>query len=325
MPAAPTHIQFAEDCLSRRSSAGLPALNPDLAGAVMAGTQGSDPFYIFGRIPWRRRARTAQVQAFADFIHGRAPAYLFPPLAARAAEASGDDKALLGAYLYGFLLHYILDRTMHPYVYFRTGFNAEGEPTGIYSKDHMRYETALASLLVSRRAAGGKEVWQGPVADAASLELIGSLYAEALPGRVEPGDFSLAWKDFVMARRLARDPWGLKGTLLDLLGVKSIFRAMMRPDRPSIGDRIDYANDTHAVWLRPGDGVPSVASVQDLWGDALKSADRLGAFLERAMQGGAERQDWEAAFGDLDHEGRHPGEKMRFFRSAYRPRDQRLP
>lgn len=324
MPAAPNHIQFAEDCLARRPAAGLPEIPAVLTSAVLAGTQGSDPFYIYGRIPWRPRPRHEQVQAFADFIHGGDSADVFAPLAARVAALPVGERPPLAAYLYGFLLHYVLDRTVHPYVYYRTGFNAEGNPIGIYSTDHMRFETALASLFVARRAKGVKEPWRKPAAGA-TLDAIGALFAEAFPGRVEAGDFRAAWKDFVTVRRVARDPWGIKGTALDFFGIKSLVRAMMRPDQPSIGDHIDYGNDAHTVWLRPGDGRPSAASVMDLWGEALKDADRLAAFLERAIQEGAARRDWQAAFGDLDHEGRHRGETMRYFRSVYRPSDQRLP
>ncbi len=325
MPAAPNHIQFAHDCIGRRTAAGLAEIPAAFIGAVLAGTQGSDPFYVYGRIPWRPRERAEEVHAFADFIHGGEPADVFPPLAARLAAAPASEKAVLSAYLYGFLLHYVLDRTIHPYVYYRTGFDAQGLPIGIYSMDHMRFEVALASAFVARRPGGLDEVWRSPAADGAVLDAADALFSGAFPDRVEPGRFRSAWKDYGTVRRLTRDPHGLKGTALDFFGVKSLFRAMMRPDHRPLGDKIDYANDSHAIWLRPGDGRPSAASVMELWEEAVKDAGRLAAFLERAAENGADRREWEAAFGDLDHEGRHPGEAMRYFRSVYRPSDRRLP
>ncbi len=325
MPAAPNHIQFANDCLARREAAGLAEIPAAFRGAVLTGTQGSDPFYVYGRIPWRPRQLPDEVHAFADFIHGGAPADVFPPLAAGVAAAPADEKAVLSAYLYGFLLHYVLDRTIHPYVYYRTGFDGQGLPLGIYSMDHMRFEVALASAFVGRRPGGLAEVWRAPSADGAALDAIDALFAGAFPDRAAPGQFRAAWKDYGTVRRLTRDPHGIKGTALDFFGVKSLFRAMMRPDHPPLGDRIDYANDSRALWLRPCDGRPSAASVPDLWEEAARDAGRLAVFLERAVEKGADRHEWEAAFGDLDHEGRHPGETMRYFRSAYRPSDRRLP
>jgi hypothetical protein len=326
MPAAPNHIDFAEDCLARRTAARLPSFPESLHGIILTGAQGSDPFYVYGRLPWRKRPRREQVSALADIIHGGNPADVFARLVNLVAASPEERREPLAAYLYGFMLHYLLDRAVHPYVYFRTGFDAEGQPTGIYSMDHLRFETALASVLTSRRKAGKRAGYaRTPVADSTTLAAVGELFAAAFPGQVEAGDFPAAWKDFVLVRRLIRDPRGIKGTVLDFFGVKTVFRAMMRPDRPSIGDKIDYANELHTVWLRPADGAPSVASVMALWEEALKDADRVGVFLEHALHAGASQKDWATALGDRDHEGRRGGETMRYYRSVYRPSDQRLP
>lgn len=324
MPAAPNHFDFAQDCLARRGAAGLPIFPAALHAEVLMGTQGSDPFYTFGRLPWLKRPRQVQVEAFADFIHSSDPADVFPPLVACIAKARSDLRPSLAAYLYGALLHYILDRAVHPFVYFRTGFDEAGRLSGIYSRDHLRFEAALAATMRSRRPVPSNER-AAPTAPAATLSAIGELYAAAFPGHVVAKDFPAAWKDFVVVRWLIRDPWGIKGAILDFFNGSTQFRAMMRKDRPSFGDTIDYANDKRTLWLRPSDGTPSVASVQEMYGQALKDADRLGGFLELALRGGISREDWDSALGGMNHEGCRRGETPRYFRSVYRPGDERLP
>ena len=60
------------------------------------------------------------------------------------------EKDAVFAYLCGYLTHYALDASAHPYIYYKTGFRQKGKPIkGIrYSIYHRNFETSLDTLML---------------------------------------------------------------------------------------------------------------------------------------------------------------------------------
>ena len=106
MPAFSTHYLFAKDIMEiLRSEADFP-LNED---AVFIGAQGPDIFFFHRALPWQkgktlRKAGSAMHRARCGEILDRFMAYC----------ASAGDNNIAKSYVYGFLLHYSLDRICHP-------------------------------------------------------------------------------------------------------------------------------------------------------------------------------------------------------------------
>ena len=110
MPAFSTHYLFAKEMMEDlRRAADFP-LNKD---AVLIGTQGPDIFFFHRALPWQkgkmlRKAGSAMHRAKCGEILD----------CFRRCCDQKKDNSIAKSYVYGFILHYALDRICHPYIYF---------------------------------------------------------------------------------------------------------------------------------------------------------------------------------------------------------------
>ena len=316
MPSAPDHYRFALRVFSDAAAGRLsvPQAVSAHPGLVIIGSQGPDPFYFYGEVPWRRRSGAGRAAAFAEFLHGSDPLELFPPLAQQAALAAsraGDRPEAAFAYLFGLLLHYTLDRAVHPYVYFRSGFDGNGELGGRFSALHAMFETMMAES-----AGGGAPVSETAparmfAADPSDLAVADGLFAAAFPGRVDSGQFSTAWSDMATALEVLWDPTGIKRLLLASLGGRRTRTySMIRPCKAECGAGADYLNAGKASWRHPVSGVESKASVAELTAAAETDAAAAAGLLDQLIRG--EPVDWSGLLRGVNHEGHRPNEIKRF-------------
>ncbi|MFA6507500.1 MAG: hypothetical protein WCT14_15475 [Treponemataceae bacterium] len=325
MPAAADHYRFALARLAelnassaRVGSASPHTFRPEL---VLLGTQGPDPFYFRGLIPSFGLLSRGRPLALANYLHGADPLEYFPALTARALAAAPTIRASAVSFVYGLILHYVLDRALHPYVYFRTGFDASGDASGIFGVRHGFFETGMAEA--GRSAADpyvstSDETNPGRMfaAEKADLSVADAVFAAAFPDRFESGDYAASWRDMRAVLGLLWDPSGRKRSLFDALGLHNTrARSMMRPIRDPSLDGIDYLNQKKEAWQYPADGTPSDASVRELTAKAEKDAAQAESLLIEALEGGS--VDWSGLFRSINHEGHRPGERMRICRSIY--------
>lgn len=136
MPSEQSHFLFAIDCLEQAAGAGGTAATGLTArrtadataarsagldfDALIAGTQGPDPFFFYGRLPWARRRDIALAERFADIMHKEDPPRYFDALEARAqGESDRERRRSFLSFVAGLRLHYILDEALHPYIFAR--------------------------------------------------------------------------------------------------------------------------------------------------------------------------------------------------------------
>ena len=62
-----------------------------------------------------------------------------------------NQKDVLYAYVLGMGMHYILDRKIHPYVYYKTGFSDDKKMKKLYFADHTLFETNIDVLLMNNK------------------------------------------------------------------------------------------------------------------------------------------------------------------------------
>lgn len=307
MPTALDHYRFALDA----------PIDGFERGAVLLGTQGPDPFYFSGMFAPRLAPPDSRARKTADFMHGADPAEVFPPIAARAAELSPPERTVAASFLYGLLLHYLLDRRFHPYVYYRTGFDAEGRALGRYIVDHSRFESAMAERAAAASAKADPTDPRvlfsvGP----GTLAAADALLAAAFPERLQPGDYASSWREMVRLLTLLHARSGPYRWFLRGLSVFApMVGAMARPSLFRERDGLDCLNEARAEWRHPASGEPSRESVAELRLRALQDAARAAPLARAAAEG--EAVDWAALLGGLNHEGLLPGQTMRLFDSAY--------
>ncbi len=110
MPAFGTHYIFFEEMKDKIEEEFGYKLNVGVAGV---GTQGPDIF-LFHRL-WPPVTIYKALFGTASLIHKSKPAPLFEAFAEYLERS--ENKDIAKSYIYGFILHYALDRNCHPYVY----------------------------------------------------------------------------------------------------------------------------------------------------------------------------------------------------------------
>ena len=126
-----------------RKSGGAPVCY----SAFCWGAQGPD--FLFYGWPLRKKQNLA---VLGSRMHKGDPAPLFAAMRAYCAEHAGDDA--VRSYVLGFLCHYSLDRTVHPYVYagIRELKKIYPERPGLFL--HSQIETALDNITLRFESGG---------------------------------------------------------------------------------------------------------------------------------------------------------------------------
>ena len=282
MPNIWAHIQFGREVIQEQlSDAAGPLANAGLGRLITDGSwkrafqfgcQGPDFLFYHRFLPWQ--AKTALNRLGSQMHSVRCGPFLLSLLQAVSARPFSDPAF---GFAYGFLLHHILDRNLHPFVFSRSGFR---------KWHHQRFETAMDAVVMQRRA--GILTGSTPVAPEIDTngripgeltEVFHRLVCEHYPAfaaQITPDQLDEAVAEMTRAQRLFFDPRGWKGKLL--FGQIAPFSP---PRRMPVWDVL---NDKHAPWVDPSDRTVSYTmSSDDLWeaarGDARTTAGAALAWL----------------------------------------------
>lgn len=140
MPGPITHFLFAQHLRPF-----LLSYFPFLSSYVPyydAGSLGPDPFFFYGAFSIQNKIKF-NTRAFGKQLHLQSPQETFQPLFHHLSQRWMDKNQWL-SYLVGFLTHYVLDETLHPYVFYWSGFDEQGGIESMpYKADHIRFEHSL--------------------------------------------------------------------------------------------------------------------------------------------------------------------------------------
>lgn len=228
-------------------------------GQFFLGVQGPDPWFFHNASPFMREP------SFADFGGRLHVENVDGTFAAMLGEVESGDTDRRFAYFAGYLCHYALDCTTHPYVYYRTE-----EP-----RFHTPFEAAIDIALLRERS----ETLRSrplrsllPFADTDPFAALHTAAARAMDVDLPKG---VAEEPPAHMRKLLpvlSDPFGFKHPLFKILEI-----IIGRPDvvtgklfYPGVGQGIDALNSAHAPWQAP-------------WGEEIRN-ESFGELLESAAQ-----------------------------------------
>lgn len=112
MPALITHDTFGRDVYDRRHS--FIGGTRDEADAFLLGNQGPDPLFYSVLSP-----RLHAVHRLGNRMHNEKPSELLEAFKQSLFVLKEGERGIGRAYALGFLCHYLLDSTMHPFVFFQ--------------------------------------------------------------------------------------------------------------------------------------------------------------------------------------------------------------
>ncbi|MBS6546756.1 MAG: hypothetical protein KH319_05175 [Butyricicoccus pullicaecorum] len=108
------------------------------------GLQGPDPLF------YRSVAFGSPLHKYGNQMHSEHTDELFFAFSRAVNRMTGENRAIAEAYFYGFLCHYALDSTLHPYVYCRQYECQEADPNLNASAVHCQIESDIDYALYDR-------------------------------------------------------------------------------------------------------------------------------------------------------------------------------
>jgi hypothetical protein len=300
MPNIWAHIQFGREAASEGPLGELLA-DGAWRTAFQLGCQGPDFLFYHRFLPWQA---ATELNRLGSAMHAVRCGPFLLSLLERVRGREPSDPVF--GFAFGFLLHHVLDRNLHPFVFSRSGFR---------KWNHQRYETAMDAVILHRRAS----LSTGRVPAAPEIDTGGGLpggfstafhdllreHYPVLAERIRPEQLDEAVRDMVRAQRLFFDPSGWK---------RLILRRPLAPFSPPrrLPDW-DVLNDSRRPWVDPTDRTRFHSeSAEDLWEAALEDARAtggaaLGWLLSRETAGdAARRESFARLLGDVSYETGRP-------------------
>lgn len=260
MPNVWTHLLFGQEALDDARIAHW--ISPDSQKRMFnMGCQGPDFLFYHQFLPWQRNKVMNELGSAMHNKH-------CGPFLLDLIDSAPKGDMLSRVYALGFLLHHILDRNMHPYVFVRSGFR---------KWDHQRFEVLMDThVLRAKRniATWNTPVWkeidtggQFPKAMVSALHALTARYYPELSNRVDTRYWNDANRAMVRAQKLFHDPSGMK----QLLTFKQIEPFVYKRTPPAY----DVLNEARRPWPDPtGTGEIRSTSIWDMWEEAREDAAR---------------------------------------------------
>lgn len=257
-------------CAARAS--GMAGITPVHGDVMVLGAQGPDPLFMLGIFPLRPSSKPSKL---GNTLHSRRTGAFLMELCRRARVGDGVDRA----YALGFLTHYALDSTVHPYVYAQS--NRED---GAYSSTkHVMLEKSWDTLFFRQEgnATGTPLLMPGAEEARTHWPRIATLWQGAIDAvypeeAVTEAMILRALEGAARANRLTHSPRGIKYRLVWLaeriIGKPGLGTAQMAPVRPMPGD---ITNEEGRAWRSP-------------FAPEVERREGLQALLERATCRAAE-------------------------------------
>lgn len=276
MPATITHAYFAKDLYE--------VLPEDISSKIDLNrtkmfAQSTDSIMFYNILSLKPGK---QLRKFQYYFHTHKTNEFFINLLNFVRIHGIDDKDTY-SFIVGFISHYILDSTIHPYIVYKTGmFNKKDRNTYKYNNIHHFMEVFLDNDMIRRRENTNpykfkmSKFWYDKNKFSIDLEntIDYSFYTtfniKGMAGKYYKSLKQM--KTFINVFR--RDTLGIKRffyKLIDTFTPRSVFRFEALSYHYPLDDKHNFLNNIHKEWRNPSDyDIVSTESFVDLYLKALK-------------------------------------------------------
>ena len=259
MPSTLTHYIFNKEYIK----------DPDYSDIFLLGGQGADVLFFYG-YSLSKREDAKDIRNLGATIHQINPDKLFMKMLSYAFKQENDEKKILISFVRGFMYHYCLDRQLHPYVFYNTGFPYTNK---IYNKYHGQFESILDTLLMKKNNCN-KSTRSVLKADKCRVKLVSKMLALVLndyfnTNIVKEDTYYKAYKDFRLVRLVIDSKWGVKKSIFEKIIPDSPINNICQPHKVKDAKEYDYLNESNKIWIHPSSGVESNESVDDIMYKAM--------------------------------------------------------
>lgn len=309
MPATMTHQQFAKEVYESVKDF-FPQLKKH-EHVLMLATQGPDPFFFYQALPWQFAKDANRIRGIGSYLHHVKPASKLKKLYETAVAL--DDEEVY-AYMIGAMMHYVLDKHVHPYVFSRSGFNSQGELTPPYHIYHSHMETLMDIALMKKKGVSTSSLHPAKNIKLSQsiLKKIDTLYAKAYPDLVSQGDYVKAAKDMYKVYAFLYDRFGIKRAILRLFfGKKSQAFASSHPPKLKGFEQKDVLNLNHISWRHTETGDDYKDDVLTLFN---RAKEEMIEVIKRIQNGTIDFDVWtkDINYDGLTSQGKHTYQTLMF-------------
>ena len=281
MPAILTHDFFGKDAFGSALEF-VDLYTPDERNAFLLGSQGPDPLFYLLLLP-----PLADFRRFGSDMHHMSPTKLFLALRRAVDALPESDRGVGRAYLAGFTCHYVLDRAVHPLVYFWERGVCQAGVKGLDYSDggavHAEIERDLDEMVLFVKRNQTVETYR-PYREVLRgsdemLGIVGEVYRRSALGPFAADEpttqrvYLLAVLSFRVVQDLFWSPKGTKTNVLARIEAPilhqrySLVRSMSHRVRAELTS--DFDNRLHSVWKNPFTHEVQSDSFWDLYNGAL--------------------------------------------------------
>ena len=304
MPDMVTHIYFGEQVLSSLPETISQHIEPKLFSHTALGP---DIWFFIGFYG----ANVRSLSPRGVYMHENRTGEFLTALAKRTGRAA--DREGMFSYLTGYLCHYALDCTAHPYIIYRTGNYKETPETLRYRGNHTRLERAIDCWVIREKY--GCRVRDFSLTDR-SLPLkrlpesiredLDAVYREVFGWDSVWASLNRSIQDQRMFYRLVQDPSGLLDRIANLADngtSKTPVNVYSYHGRELDRQVVDFLNEKHTPWCNFADAsLQSTESFPDLLDRAGELARQyLRAAYRYVYEGSVSSAELSALIGNRSY------------------------
>lgn len=304
MPAVITHDVFGKDVYDSLHS--LIGDSREECDAFLLGCQGPDVFF-FGQL----NPSLVRAWGIGTDMHKADPNALLLAYRDAVSAVSEDAQSIARAYVLGMLCHYLLDSSLHPFIYAQQNAICGAGVEGLDERDghevHAEIESELDVLALSAKVGAtiaafdpSKKILRGSPSTLRIIGLVSQQAALNALGKDIPAEaFERSVRSYRRTLKGMYSPLGVKRELIgraeELFRRHSFVRAMSHKNEMRFES--DFDNREGAPWTDPGTGDVRTESFWDLYDASLDEAKdlipRFWVLSRRALEDATEGLDFD--------------------------------
>ncbi len=279
MPATAVHAYFAQDLNDILPKEIKNKLDVNRLRMFSQSTDSLMFYNLFSILPGKN------IRDFQKYFHTNKTQEFFVNLINYIKENDYTEDIDVNSFLVGTICHYVLDSTVHPYIYYKTGyFNKNDKSTYKYNNVHTFMENFLDNDMIKRRESINPYKFS-----ISKFSFDTSKFSNELNDTIKytfKETFDIDNMDKIYYKSLKQmrsailifrqDRYGIKKffyKLADTFTSKRVFRFEAISYHYPLNDRHNFLNENHKLWRNPCDySSTSEESFLDLYLRALKLA-----------------------------------------------------
>lgn len=304
MPSTLTHYVFNKQLIK----------DDKYRDIFLLGGQGADVFFFYG-YNIAKRENGKKIRKLGFDIHKLSPQDIYFEMLKYAFSKSSEEKEILINFTRGFMYHYALDRTLHPYVFYNTGFPYT---TPVYNRNHGNFESILDTLLMKEY---GETIStrRAIKANKKQIQLCSIMLSEVLKKVlnveiINDESYYKSYKDFRFVRLIIDSKYGVKKSIFNCLLKNNSINIASQPHKVKDDELYDYLNKNHKTWVIPATGNKSNFSVKDLFEKAKEDTRIIDTIIYNFKDNLVTKRKIEKFVNNINHDGHDINESMTYFK-----------